>query len=69
MGWASRANPHTTEDAKRLSRQEARLRGALALFPDRATFEQWATTKALTDEQRGHLERFLPSRLQPQGTV
>lgn len=61
MGWAQRANPAATSKAKQRRTTEARLRSMLALFPDRATFEQWATT--VPDDLRAHLEQFLPAHL------
>lgn len=50
-------------------RAERRLRNLLALFPDRATYEQWLTARNVGDEERAHMERFLPAQLRPQGTV
>lgn len=64
MGWAQRINPGATPKAKQRRTNDARLRAMLALFPDRATFEQWVTAKAVPDDLRAHLESFLPAHLQ-----
>lgn len=69
MGRLSRLNPHTTPEAQRQLTAEAHIRKLLALFPDRSTFEQWATAKALPDNVRAHMERHLPPHLQRIETV
>ncbi len=45
------------------------LRALLALFPDRATYEQWLTARAVSPELTAHMELLLPPRLQVSGTV
>ena len=62
MGYAERANPKNTVHGRSLM-------AALALFPDRETYEQWCAARAISDEQRAHMEAYLPARLQAQGTV
>lgn len=69
MGYAARANPNATPEAKRRRSAEATLRAILAAFPDRATFEQWATARQIPDEFRAHMESRLPAHLQAQGSV
>lgn len=63
MGYMERYNKHPQVQAERA------LQRILDMFPDRDTFEQWATAKGLSDEHRAHLESRLPARLQAQGTV
>ena len=67
MGYAARANPKCTVETRARFMAEANLRTVLALFPDRSTFEQWVEARQLTDEQRAHLESYLPPALQAQG--
>lgn len=69
MGWAERINPNTLPEMRRRLTLEHGMRAMLALFPDRTTYEQWLGSRAVTDEQRAHLEQFLPARLQQEGTV
>lgn len=69
MGYASRLNPNATAERQRLFKYEAELRAMLDLFPDRATFEAWATDRHVSDECRAWYERFLPARLQAVGSV
>lgn len=65
--WKPFRNPYVVLDIPR--KPEDALREMLALFPDRTTFEEWATARGVTDEQRAHMEQFLPKALQAQGTV
>ena len=64
MGWAQRANPRTPDTCV-----ERQLRRMLALFPDRQTYEQWLDARVVSDQQRAHLERYLPDPLKAQGSV
>lgn len=64
MGYAQRANPQKPDTAA-----QAQMRRVLALFPDRATYEQWLTAREVPDEHRAHMESFLPEHLQAKGTV
>lgn len=63
MGWAARAN------ATPQARAERDLRRALALFPDRQTYEQWLAARSVPDDHRAYMERYLPDALKAQGTV
>lgn len=63
MGYASRVNPNTTDEAQRRLTAEADMRAVLALFPDRATYEQWLTAREVPEQHRAHMEQFLPAAL------
>lgn len=63
MGWQARVNG--TPQA----RADRQLRRLLALFPDRATYEQWLSARQVDDGKRAHMEQFLPAHLKAQGTV
>ncbi len=67
MGYAERINPNTPAEAQRRLTAEQELRAMLNLFPDRATFEQWLTARAVPEQHRQHFEQFLPPRLQVSG--
>lgn len=59
------ARLHATPEA----RAERKLRRVLALFPDRATYEQWVTARSVPDAYRAHMESCLPAHLKAQGSV
>lgn len=63
MGREARINQHPDVQAQRT------LRRLLMLFPDRATYEQWLTARAVDDKRRAHMEQFLPTHLKAQGSV
>ena len=63
MGREARAN------ATPQARVERDLRRALALFPDRQTYEQWLEARQVPEPHRTHMEQFLPDALKAQGTV
>lgn len=69
MGWAERANPGATRQAKRQRTIERNIRWTLSLFPDRETYEHWLSARAIDDAHRAHLEVFLPDHLKAQGSV
>lgn len=69
MGYEARANPNCRAEGRGRRAAESNLRQVLAMFPDRQTFEEWATNCNLTDELRAHLEQYLPPGLQAEGTV
>lgn len=50
-------------------RANQELRAMLALFPDRATYEQWLTAREIDADARAHMEGFLPERLRAHGQV
>lgn len=68
MGHAARANALSTDCELPVREQNTRLhaslRALLNLFPDRATYEHWLKARQVSDEQRAHLEQFLPPDLQ-----
>ncbi len=67
MGRDSRVNPNTTAEAQRRLQAESQLRAMLNLFPDRATYERWMTSRTVDTEHAAHMEQFLPPRLQVSG--
>ena len=48
---------------------QAALRQMLRYFPDRAAYEAWCAARDLSDDERAHMEGFLPAALQAKGTV
>ncbi len=64
MGRLSRLNPRTEPAVQQQLTAEATLTKLLALFPDRATFEQWAEARQVPPEARAHMEKHLPAHLQ-----